>query len=41
MKSKFVRAIVAALIVGTLMLAGAAPLGIPGTLSSTSSVIGQ
>jgi hypothetical protein len=41
MKSRIVRAVVAALIVGSMMLAGAAPLGIPGTLSTLSTTIGD
>ena len=38
MKSKLIRAIVAALITGTLLLAGSAGYGLPGTNSTTTSI---
>ena len=38
MKSKIVRALIAALVAGTLLLAGTAPYGRPG-LSSTISIV--
>lgn len=38
MKSKLIRAIAAALITGTLLLAGSAGYGLPGTNNFTTSV---
>jgi hypothetical protein len=41
MKSRIVRAIAVALLVGTLLLAGTAPLAPPGTLSIPTGIGGQ
>lgn len=40
MRTKIVRAIVAALIAGTLLIAGAAPYGEPGTLQNVVPIGG-
>ena len=41
MKSKLIRALAAALVIGTLLLAGTAPYGPPGVRSKGSLVAGQ
>ena len=41
MRSKIIRALAAALVIGTLLLAGTAPYGPPGVRSKSSMVAGQ
>jgi hypothetical protein len=41
MKSKIIRALAAALVIGTLLLAGTAPYGPPGVRDKSSMVAGQ
>jgi hypothetical protein len=41
MKTKLVRALAAALVIGTLLVAGTAPYGPPGVRSRSSFSIGQ
>ena len=41
MKSKLIRALAAALVIGTLLLAGTAPYGPPGVRSSSSLSAGN
>jgi len=41
MRTRIVRAIVAALIAGTLLIAGAAPYGDPGVMNSSPVVSGN
>ena len=41
MKSKLIRALAAALVIGTLLLAGTAPYGPPGVRSASGIAAGQ